>query len=164
MPHRWLGSPQLVRGGSPLTHPVLLLRVSNGPSSAARRPTTRAARLAIFAEAVDILAKEASRPITLEEISQRIATSPRQLQRVFTEHTGQGFRTYLRRLRLSKAAELLVGTNLPVREIADAVGYGDASQFAKAFKRMYGVSPSRYRAMPDDRRAQSGRVGPSPTS
>lgn len=153
------------QGGSPLTHPVLLLRVSNGPSSAAaRRPATRAARLALFTEAAEILEKEASRPITLEEIAQRIATSPRQLQRVFTENAGQGFRSYLRRLRLSKAAELLAGTDLPVREIADAVGYGDASQFAKAFKRMYGVSPSRYRAMPGDAGAQSGRVGPSPTS
>jgi transcriptional regulator GlxA family with amidase domain len=141
--------------GVPLTHPVLLLRVSDGPSSAsARRPATRAARRALFTEAADILAKEASRPITLEEVAQRIATSPRQLQRVFTENAGQGFRSYLRRVRLSNAAELLVGTDLPVREIADAVGYGDASQFAKAFKRMYGVSPSQYRARPHDPGAQ----------
>jgi transcriptional regulator GlxA family with amidase domain len=132
-----------------LTRTVLLPRVSNGPSAAAgTRPATREARLAIFTDAVDILSKEASRPITLEETARRVATSPRQLQRVFTEIAGQGFRSYLRRLRLSKAAELLVGTDLSVVEIADAVGYGDASQFAKAFKRVYGVSPSRYRAMP----------------
>lgn len=153
------------QGGSPLTHSVLLLRVSNEPSSAAgKRPTTRAARLAIFTEAADILAREASRPITLEEVAQRIATSPRQLQRVFTENAGMGFRSYLRQLRLSNAADLLVGTDLSVGEIADAVGYGDASQFAKAFRRVYGASPSRYRAMPGDLGTQSGRVGPSQIS
>ena len=113
---------------------------------------------------MDLLAKEASRPITLEEVARRIATSPRQLQRVFTENAGMGFRSYLRQLRLAQAAELLVGTGLSVGEIADAVGYGDASQFAKAFRHVYGVSPSRYRGMPHDPAAQSGRVGPSPLS
>jgi two-component system response regulator YesN len=83
---------------------------------------------------------------------------------VFTENAGLGFRAYLRHLRLSKAADLLMGTDLSVGQIADAVGYGDASQFAKSFKRMYGVSPSRYRAVPDEEREQSGRVGPSPIS
>jgi transcriptional regulator GlxA family with amidase domain len=135
-----------------VTTNVLLLRVASGPSSApaGKRPATRAARRTLFAEAAEILANEASRPITLEEVAHRIATSPRQLQRVFTEHAGLGFRSYLRRLRLSNAADLLTGTDLSVGEIADAVGYGDASQFAKSFKRMYGVSPSRYRAMPDE--------------
>ena len=106
---------------------------------------------------MEILAKEASRPITLEEVAQRIATSPRQLQRVFTANAGMGFRSYLRQLRLSHAAELLVGTDLSVGEIADAVGYGDASQFAKAFRRVYGVSPSQYRAMPGDPAPERGR-------
>jgi transcriptional regulator GlxA family with amidase domain len=141
------------------------LRVSNGPSSAAgRRPATQTARLALFTEAAEILAKEASRPITLDEVAQRIATSPRQLQRVFTAHAGQGFRSYLRQLRLSKGADLLVSTDLPVGEIADAVGYGDASQFAKAFRRVYGGSPSQYRAMQHDPGAQSGRVETNPIS
>jgi transcriptional regulator GlxA family with amidase domain len=131
-----------------VTANVLLLRAASGPSAAGgKRPATRAARRMLFTEAAEILANEASRPITLEEVAHRIATSPRQLQRVFTEHAGLGFRCYLRRLRLSNAADLLTGTDLSVGEIADAVGYGDASQFAKSFKRMYGVSPSGYRAM-----------------
>ena len=136
---------------TPLTHSVLLLGVSNGLSSAAgRKPATRAARQALFTEAVEILANEASRPITLEEVARRIATSPRQLQRVFTENAGMGFRSYLRRLRLSNAADLLLSTELSVGEIANAVGYGDGSQFAKSFKRAYGVSPSWFRAMAAD--------------
>jgi transcriptional regulator GlxA family with amidase domain len=152
----------MTREGAVLTHPVLLLRVSDSPSSSAgRRPATQKARLALFTEAVEILAKEVSRPITLEEVAQRIATSPRQLQRVFTVHAGQGFRSYLRQLRLSRAAELLVDTDLPMGHIADAVGFGDASQFAKAFRRAYGVTPSRYRAIPHDPEAQCGRE-PSP--
>jgi transcriptional regulator GlxA family with amidase domain len=142
--------------------PPVLLQGASSNSDRGRRPGTREARLALFTEATDILAKESSRSITLDEVARRVAASPRQLQRVFTEHAGLGFRAYLRRLRMSHAAELLVGTDLPVKDIAGAVGYSDASQLTKAFKRTYGMSPSQYRAMPED--VPSGRVGPSPAS
>jgi transcriptional regulator GlxA family with amidase domain len=119
--------------------------------------------LAIFAEAVEILANESSRPLRIAEVAGLVATSPRQLQRIFADVAGVGFRSYLRRLRMYKAAELLATTALPVKEIARRVGYGDASQFSKAFKRTYGLSPSEARAMARGRREQSGRVGPSPS-
>jgi AraC family transcriptional regulator, regulatory protein of adaptative response / methylphosphotriester-DNA alkyltransferase methyltransferase len=106
------------------------------------RPATRQLRRAIFDDAVEILATEYSRPITIEEIARRVATSPRQLQRVFDEVGGLGFRAYLRRIRLSHAAALLAETDLTVTEVARRVGYS-VSQFSKAFRRAYGVSPSR---------------------
>jgi AraC family transcriptional regulator, regulatory protein of adaptative response / methylphosphotriester-DNA alkyltransferase methyltransferase len=109
------------------------------------RPATREARLAIFADAVEIIAAEYSRPIRIEEVSRRVATSPRQLQRVFAD-SGRGFRAHLRAVRMARATELLATTDLPVKEIAARVGYDDPSQFSKAFKRTYGVSPSQMRA------------------
>jgi AraC-like DNA-binding protein len=110
------------------------------------RPATREARLAIFADAVEIIAAEYSRPIRIEEVSRRVATSPRQLQRVFADISGPGFRAHLRAVRMARATELLATTDLPVKEIAARVGYDDPSQFSKAFKRTYGVSPSQMRA------------------
>jgi AraC-like DNA-binding protein len=115
-------------------------------ASAGARPATRQARLAIFADAVEIIATEYSRPIRIEEISRRVATSPRQLQRVFSGIGGSGFRTHLRAVRMARATELLATTDLPVKEIATRVGYDDPSQFSKAFKRTFGVSPSQVRA------------------
>jgi transcriptional regulator GlxA family with amidase domain len=151
--------------GRPLTGPVLPQRASNGASGrAGRRPATQEARLAIFAEAVEILAKEWSRPLRIDDVARRVATSPRQLQRIFADVAGVGFRSYLTRLRMSSAAALLASTDLPVKEIARRVGYGDASQFSKAFKRAYGISPSKARAMRRERREESGRVGPSRAS
>jgi transcriptional regulator GlxA family with amidase domain len=136
-----------------------------------RRQATQEARLAIFVEAAEILARDYWRPLRIDEVARRVATSPRQLQRVFADVGGLGFRSYLRRLRMSHAAELLATTEIPVNEVARRVGYIDASQFSKAFKRTYGVSPSKARAMrqaaPDSRRGgpdSSGRVGPSPGS
>lgn len=151
--------------GGPLRRAALPQQASNGAAEqAGRRPVTRESRLAIFAEAVEILANESSRPLRIGEVAGRVATSPRQLQRVFADVAGVGFRSYLTRLRMSKAAELLATTALPVKEIARRVGYGDASQFSKAFKRTCGVSPSQARAVARVRREESGRVGPSPTS
>jgi transcriptional regulator GlxA family with amidase domain len=152
-------------GNGPVRRPVLTHEASNGASGrAGRRPATQESRLAIFAEVIEILADESSRPLRIDEVAGRVATSPRQLQRIFADVAGVGFRSYLRRLRMSKAAELLAATPLPVKEIAGRVGYGDASQFSKAFKRTYGISPSQCRAMARARREESGRVGPSPTS
>jgi transcriptional regulator GlxA family with amidase domain len=152
-------------GSGALRPAVLPQQASNGASGrAGRRPATQESRLAIFAEAVEILADESSRPLRIDEVAGRVATSPRQLQRIFADVAGIGFRSYLRRLRMSKAAELLATTPFPVKEIARRVGYGDASQFSKAFKRTYGISPSQCRTMARVGREQSGRVGPSPAS
>lgn len=126
------------------------------------RPATRQLRRAIFDDAVEILATEYSRPIRIEEIARRVATSPRQLQRVFDEVGGLGFRAYLRRIRLSHAAELLAETDLTVKQVARRVGYSDVSQFSKAFRRAYGVSPSqapRLQAARPDRRDPALRRG-----
>jgi transcriptional regulator GlxA family with amidase domain len=131
-----------------LRRAVLSQQASTGASGrTGRRPATQESRLAIFAEVVEILANESSRPLRIDEVAGRVATSPRQLQRIFADVAGVGFRSYLRRLRMSKAADLLDTTSLPVKEIARRVGYGDASQFSKAFKRTYGISPSGCRAM-----------------
>jgi transcriptional regulator GlxA family with amidase domain len=111
-----------------------------------RRQATDELRRAIFDDAVEILEQEFSRPIKVEEVARQVATSPRQLQRVFADVGGLGFRSYLREIRLSHAAGLLTTTDTPVREVAQRTGYSDAAQFSKAFRRAYGVSPSQSRA------------------
>jgi AraC family transcriptional regulator of adaptative response / methylphosphotriester-DNA alkyltransferase methyltransferase len=124
--------------------------MSGNGASPESRPATQKARLAIFADAVEIIAAEYSRPIRIEEVSRRVATSPRQLQRVFADVGGRGFREHLRAIRMSHASDLLATTELTVKQIARRVGYDDPSQFSKAFKRTYGVSPSKTRATTAD--------------
>lgn len=110
------------------------------------RPSTRESRHAIFGDAVEILARELSRPVRVEDVARCVSTSPRQLQRVFADVGGLGFRSYLRGLRMSRAAELLAGTDVPVKEVARRVGYRDAGQFSRAFRRTHGLTPSEWRA------------------
>ena len=46
---------------------------------------------------------------------------------------------------MSRAAELVTATDIPVGEVARRVGYREPSQFTKAFKRTYGATPSELR-------------------
>jgi transcriptional regulator GlxA family with amidase domain len=110
-----------------------------------RRTSTEAARLALFREAAALVGADLSRPLTLDQVAEEVSSSPRQLRRAFSEVGGTTFGTYLRELRMARAAHLLTGTGLPVHEIAVAVGYTEPSQFTKAFRRSFGATPTAYR-------------------
>ena len=74
-----------------------------------------------------------------------MATSRRQLQRAFAEAGETSFRSYLQRVRMERAAELLREGPTPVNQVASAVGYRQPAQFAKAFRRHHGAPPSSFR-------------------
>jgi transcriptional regulator GlxA family with amidase domain len=50
---------------------------------------------------------------------------------------------------MAQAAELLAGGSLAVRTVAGAVGYRQAAQFAKVFRRHHGAPPSNFRRARD---------------
>ncbi len=87
------------------------------------------------------------KPVSLAKISENTYLSPIYVSRVFKEATGESPISYLIRVRLTRACELLTGENASVREIARQVGYEDAYYFSKLFKKYYGVSPVAYRKM-----------------
>jgi AraC family transcriptional regulator of adaptative response / methylphosphotriester-DNA alkyltransferase methyltransferase len=111
-----------------------------------QRITTPGRRAALLAEAtLAIEVRHAEPTLGLDDVARQIATSSRQLQRVFSELAGSAFRDELAAVRMQHGAALLQTTDLPVSEIAHRVGYRQAAQFAKAFRRQYGVSPSALR-------------------
>lgn len=75
---------------------------------------------------------------------QEIGMSPRTLTRRFESEIGMSLRTWRQRLRLFKAIELL-GSDLPITEIALRLGYSSASAFVFMFRAEMSVSPLRYR-------------------
>ena len=83
--------------------------------------------------------------LDLDALAREIATSRRQLQRVFAEVGGTSFREYLAKVRMRHAARLLREGAIPVREVAQSVGYRQPAQFAKAFRRHHGTPPSSLR-------------------
>ncbi len=97
-----------------------------------------------------MLARRFGEPdLSLASVAREIATSRRQLQRAVAEAGGTTFSRELQRIRLARAAQLLVNGSLPVHSVAGAVGYRQAAQFAKVFRRHHGEPPSSFRRSPD---------------
>ena len=109
------------------------------------RHGTAQRRRALFEEAVEIIEREYANDLELDAIAHRLATSRRQLQRAFAEAGRTSFRTLLAEVRMRRAHELLREGSLPVREVAGRVGYRQAAQFAKTFRRHHGRTPSSLR-------------------
>ena len=110
-----------------------------------QRSSTIRLRTTLLHEANDILEEEYGSDLSLDDVARRLASSRRQLQRAYAEFGGSGFRAHLTEVRMRKAAELLAGGRLSVREVAHRVGYRQPAQFAKAFRRHHGVAPSDFR-------------------
>ena len=109
------------------------------------RSGTVARRRALFDEASEIIEQEYARPIELDDVARRLATSRRQLQRAFAEVGETSFRTHVAKVRMRRALELLREGTMPVRDVANAVGYRQPAQFAKTFRRHHGAPPSSFR-------------------
>src|SRR6476661_7080144 len=110
------------------------------------RPATIRHRTALFEDATAIVESEFGADLSLDDIARRVASSRRQLQRAYAEIGHTTFREHLTSVRMDRAAEMLVTRSLTVREVAHRVGYRQPAQFAKAFRRHHGQSPSDYRA------------------
>jgi AraC-like DNA-binding protein len=108
------------------------------------RASTQQARRALYEEAMAIIGREYAADLRLPEVARRIGASERALQRAFAEHGERSFSEALRARRMTVAARLLRGTDLPVGAVARRVGYGDHAPFTKAFSRHHGISPRAY--------------------
>jgi AraC family transcriptional regulator, regulatory protein of adaptative response / methylphosphotriester-DNA alkyltransferase methyltransferase len=111
-----------------------------------QRPATIRHRTSLFEEATSIVETEFAAELSLDDIARRVASSRRQLQRAYAEIGNTTFREHLTAVRMDRAADMLGSRGLTVREVAHRVGYRQPAQFAKAFRRHPGSSPSTFRA------------------
>lgn len=83
--------------------------------------------------------------ISLDEAAQAVNASTRHFCKVFKDATGMTFTDYVARVRVERAKNLLQNPHLRVSEIAFETGFESISQFNRSFKRITGMSPTRYR-------------------
>jgi len=84
--------------------------------------------------------------ISLDNCADHIGTNPFYLSKAFKSVTGVNFIDYLTNLRMEKAKELLRESALKINDVAEQVGY-QHSYFNRIFKRIEGMTPSRYREL-----------------
>lgn len=80
-----------------------------------------------------------------EVLADRLGISPRQLYRKLSAISGTTVSEFILRVRMNKAAELLSDWQQNVSEIATSVGYTEASNFSRAFRKHFGCSPTKFR-------------------
>ncbi|MDR0301954.1 MAG: helix-turn-helix domain-containing protein [Treponema sp.] len=86
-----------------------------------------------------------TKKIGLQEIADAAGLSASYFSTIFKEEMGENLSNYLNRLRVEKAAGMLVSTNMSISEIAAICGFEDQSWFSKIFKNNTGFTPGKYR-------------------
>lgn len=99
-------------------------------------------------KAVSLLHRELARGWTVASLAHEVGMSRAAFAREFARRTGEPPLAYLTRRRMEAAARLLRGSDETLASIAGRVGYESEFAFAKAFKRIVGVPPGRYRSEP----------------
>ncbi len=82
---------------------------------------------------------------SLNEVARNVHISPTHLRRHFYERLGRSPKAIFSKLRMQKATKLLVNSNLTLEQIAEQCGFATASDFCRAFKRHFRVTPSSWR-------------------
>lgn len=100
-----------------------------------------------YKKILEYIKKNYREEITLKETAEYFGLSQEHFSRSFRNYVGQTFTSYVKDLRVHKAQELLLNTDLNIIDIAASVGEPDAKAFIRDFKRAYLVTPHQYRKM-----------------
>ena len=112
-------------------------------------------------QAEDFIGNHFREPISVNDMAASINMSPRNFSRRFRQATGEAPLTYLHKLRIRAARQLLETDSKTVNEICLEVGYEDVPHFRELFKRHTGLTPSEYRERFGHRVGRKAMVAPA---
>lgn len=94
---------------------------------------------------VDYIREHHHERLTVEELAERAALSPRQLHRKFREVFGLSVQEFLVKTRIQAASDTLLHSDQPIAQIAVDFGFCDQSAFTQLFRKHMGLTPRRFR-------------------
>lgn len=101
----------------------------------------------IIQQSIEYIESRLDEELTLKGVSQAMHYSEYHFHRTFLYLVGDTVTSYIRKRRLSKAAELLAYSNKKVLDIALECGFGSHEAFTRAFRKMYGILPTTCRRL-----------------
>ena len=96
-------------------------------------------------KAIEFIQNNYHNSIKVTDIADYLCLNRSYLTSIFQNNLNMSPQKFLIEFRITKAAELLYNTDLPIGNIAYSCGYSDPLAFSKAFKKIKGVSPKEYR-------------------
>ena len=115
----------------------------------------------VLVKALTAMAANREERLSLVEIAREANVSPRQLERLFRRYLDSTPARWYLRMRLTRARQLLIETQMPVTWIAVACGFGSTSHFSKNYRQFFGVCPREERRQ---RRAARDSAAAPPVS
>ncbi len=98
-----------------------------------------------FIKCKNFIDKDFVNLISIDNISNACGVSQQHLARIFKKYIQKTPLTYLQKLKMNRAAVLILGTDFSIARIATELSFADQFYFSKVFKKIYGISPLEYR-------------------
>ncbi len=96
-------------------------------------------------ELLHFIQEHLDEPLSLEKLAREAAYSPYHFTRIFKQKTGLTPHQYVSSLKLQKAKDLLIHTDLTIRDISMEIGQQSLGTFTSRFTEQVGMSPSQFR-------------------
>lgn len=93
-------------------------------------------------QVVNLMLSNIEEPLRMDELARMAGLNLRRMERLFNANLGSSPGQFYRQLRLEKARDLLLHTNLPTLEVACLTGFSSSSHFAMAYQRQFDMRPS----------------------
>lgn len=87
--------------------------------------------------------------LSVSRIAEEVFLTPNYISLLFKKETGRTITDYITQIRIGKAKELLLTTDLKVMEISERVGYENPHYFSTVFKKTTGLHPLKFRSAKD---------------
>lgn len=100
-------------------------------------------------KAIELMMANIETPLKMDEVAELSGLRLRRMERMFKSNLETSPAHFYRGLRLEKARELLLHTNLSTLEIGVLTGFSSSSHFAMAYQRHYGMRPTDARRSPN---------------
>ncbi len=122
----------------PLTLAVLM-QISKQYKASSPENTTLS-----LADQIELYIAEHYNHVTLSNVAKHFAYHPNYISTLLPKELGKSFSEIVLEQRMERAVGLLKGTTLSISEIAELLGYSNNSNFYKAFREYYSISPREY--------------------
>jgi len=136
--------------GSAIAHAVarelvLFLRRPGGQPQLSTSLVAQASEMCALQELQLWIVENLRKRLSVENLASRASMSVRNFERVFTREVGATPSQYVLHVRVEACRRLLEHSDKSFKQIADATGFGSADSMRRAFVRLLGLTPQRYR-------------------
>ena len=126
---------------------VLFLRRPGGQPQVSVSLASQASEMASIRELQIWIAEHLEARLSVDDLADRMAMSVRNFERVFTREVGTTPSQYVLQMRVEAARRLLERTDGGLKRVASTAGFGSVDVMRRAFVRLLGITPRRYREL-----------------